>query len=353
VDLHDLGALVGPAGETTIAAASVLEAAEPLVLHVDRDPGPEVVAEVVSRLRRTPAVVVVVAGDPTGVPPALAAAADIALCAPVDPPAPWHDGPLDAVRERVAAQPLAGLALASLLRVSEGRPVWDAVAAEASTYGMLLGSAAHQRWLCERGAPAATRTDAGGPPVVDVRRVGGRLVVALDRPAVHNALDTALRDQLVAALDGAAADPAVAEIDLRGHGPSFSAGGDLGEFGTVPDAATSYAVRLTRHPGLAVHRVAGRTTAHVHGHCIGAGIEIAAFALRVVADPGSRFRLPELGMGLVPGAGGTVSVARRIGRQRACWLALTGAELDAATAVRWGLVDEVRPRSAWPPPAPD
>jgi enoyl-CoA hydratase/carnithine racemase len=351
-----VGALVGPAGDTTLAAASVLEAAEPLVLHVDGDPGPDVVAEVASRLRRAPAVVVVVAADPAGVPPPLAAAADVALCDVPDPPVPWHDGPLDAVRERVAAAPLAGLALASLLRVSEGRPVWEAVAAEASTYGMLLGSAAHQRWLCDRGAPASrpdAAADAGGRPVVDVRRIGGRVVVALDRPAVHNAVDTALRDQLVAALAAAAADPAVAEVDLRGHGPSLSSGGDLGEFGTVPDAATSYAVRLTRHPGLAVHRIGGRTTAHVHGHCIGAGIEMAAFARRVVADPGSRFRLPELEMGLVPGAGGTVSVARRIGRQRACWLALTGAELDAGTALGWGLVDEVRPRSAWPLPAVD
>jgi enoyl-CoA hydratase/carnithine racemase len=83
----------------------------------------------------------------------------------------------------------------------------------------------------------------------------------------------------------------------------------------------------------------------VHGACVGAGVELPAFASRVVADPGARFRLPEVAMGLVPGAGGTVSLPRRIGRQRTCRLALTGEWLDAETALRWGLVDELAERS--------
>ncbi len=331
----------------------------------ERPPDP-LVADVAGVLRRAPTVVVLV-GDPAVVPPALVAAVDLALVAPGSrsrraagdgppggeadgTPPSWHAGSLDLVRQRVAEQPLAGLALVSLLRVTEHLPVWDAVAAEAATYGMLLASDAHRRWLRTRPAPAPAAAPAARPPV-DVRRAGDRLVVALDRPAVHNAVDTALRDHLVAALDIASADPAILEVDLRGHGPSFSAGGDIGEFGTVGDAATSHAVRLTRHPGLAVHRVAPRTTARVHGHCIGAGIEIPAFAGHLVADPATRVSLPELGMGLIPGAGGTVSLARRIGRHRTAWLALTGEALDAATALRWGLVDEIVPRPDWPAPA--
>jgi enoyl-CoA hydratase/carnithine racemase len=183
---------------------------------------------------------------------------------------------------------------------------------------------------------------------VAVRRGRDGVVLTLDRPEVHNAVNTQLRDELVAALSWAAEDPLVGEVHLRGRGRSFSAGGDLTEFGTVPDAATSYAVRLTRHPGLAVHRVAAMTQAWVHGHCVGAGCEIPAFAGRVHAAPNARFRLPELGMGLVPGAGGTVSLPRRIGRHRTAWLGLTGATLDAATALRWGLVDRIVPRSEWP-----
>ena len=61
---------------------------------------------------------------------------------------------------------------------------------------------------------------------------------------------------------------------------------------------------------------------------------------QVVARGFAFFRLPEVGMGLVPGAGGTVSVTRRIGRHRTAWLALTGARLDVDMAIAWGLVDE-------------
>ena len=84
-------------------------------------------------------------------------------------------------------------------------------------------------------------------------------------------------------------------------------------------------------------------TAYVHGGCVGAGVELPAFAGRVVADPAATFWLPELGMGLVPGAGGTVSIPRRIGRQRAALLAVTGRRIDAATALAWGLVDDIAP----------
>ena len=80
----------------------------------------------------------------------------------------------------------------------------------------------------------------------------------------------------------------------------------------------------------------------VHGACVGAGIELPAFAGRVVASRDAWFALPEVAMGLVPGAGGTVSLPRRIGAQRTAWLALTGRRIDAETALAWGLVDELR-----------
>ena len=93
--------------------------------------------------------------------------------------------------------------------------------------------------------------------------------------------------------------------------------------------------------GAILHRLRDRATVLVHGSCVGAGIEIPAFAGTVIAAPGTRFALPEVAMGLIPGAGGTVSIPRRIGRQRALWLALSGAQLDAATALEWGLVDAI------------
>jgi enoyl-CoA hydratase/carnithine racemase len=70
-------------------------------------------------------------------------------------------------------------------------------------------------------------------------------------------------------------------------------------------------------------------------------VELPAFAGRVAARADATFWLPELALGLCPGAGGTVSLPRRIGRQRTAWLALSGRAIDARTALDWGLVDEV------------
>ena len=100
-------------------------------------------------------------------------------------------------------------------------------------------------------------------------------------------------------------------------------------------------LRLRRSAGRALAAVADRVVVRVHGACVGAGVELPAFAGRVIARPDATFRLPEVAMGLIPGAGGTVSVPRRIGRQRTAWLALTGTAIDAATAKEWGLVDEL------------
>ena len=152
----------------------------------------------------------------------------------------------------------------------------------------------------------------------------------------------AVRDALVAALLVARIDEAVG-VELRGFGPAFSSGGDLAEFGTAPDPATAHLVRIRHGAGLLMHEMAARTTAHLHGACIGAGIELPAFAGRVIAASDTRIGLPEVAMGLVPGAGGTVSITHRIGRWRTAWLALTGAHIDPAQAMAWGLVDELIP----------
>lgn len=79
----------------------------------------------------------------------------------------------------------------------------------------------------------------------------------------------------------------------------------------------------------------------MHGTCVGAGVELAALAGRVVAEPGTTFRLPEIGMGLVPGAGGTVGITRRIGRWRCLHLALAKIDLPLAQALGWRLIDDL------------
>ncbi|HET7523126.1 MAG TPA: enoyl-CoA hydratase/isomerase family protein, partial [Acidimicrobiales bacterium] len=165
----------------------------------------------------------------------------------------------------------------------------------------------------------------------------------LDRPARRNAYSARMRDELVAALQLASSDPTITTVELRGEGPSFCSGGDLAEFGTVADPATAHQIRTTRSAGYLAHLVAHRLKPRVHGPCVGAGVELPAFATRVCAAAGATFRLPEVGMGLIPGAGGTVSLPRRIGRHRTAWLAITGCELDTDTAFRWGLVDQIDP----------
>jgi enoyl-CoA hydratase/carnithine racemase len=173
------------------------------------------------------------------------------------------------------------------------------------------------------------------------KREGARLELVLNRPARRNALSVEMRDALGEALRLATSDATIAEIVLRGNGPAFSAGGDLDEFGTFPDPTTAHAVRAIRNPARALAACADRVRVELHGACVGAGIELAAFAWRVVAGPDAFFQLPEVAMGLVPGAGGTVSIPRRIGRQRTAYLCLSAVRLDAETALSWGLVDEI------------
>jgi enoyl-CoA hydratase/carnithine racemase len=256
------------------------------------------------------------------------------------------DDSLDAVLATVADRPLASCAYALLLRGTAGRDLAGGLVAESTTYSMLQAGPEFAAWRAER--PRRTRVGPDGDPVL-VDRVGDTLVVTLHRPHVRNALDTPMRDALVDALAIAHADPSIAGVELRGAGPAFCAGGDLDEFGSFADPVSAHLVRLERSVGRSIAGLGDRVTAYVHGACYGSGIELPAFAARVVADPGATFALPELRLGLVPGAGGTVSVTRRIGRHRTAWLGLSGRALDAHTAHRWGLVDEVAPVS---PPEP-
>jgi enoyl-CoA hydratase/carnithine racemase len=244
------------------------------------------------------------------------------------------------VRAAVERSPLAALALVQLLRHGAKLDVEGALMAESLVYSTLQSGPEFARWLSERGAPAP-RPRPGGPAVL-VERQGARLALTLNRPAKRNAFGSEMRDALVEALELALADASLEEIVLRGAGPAFCSGGDLDEFGTLPDPATAHAIRSTRNAARLLAACAGRARAEIHGACIGAGIELPAFTGHVAAARDTFVQLPEVAMGLVPGAGGTASLPRRIGRQRTAWLALTGARLDAETALQWGLVDELR-----------
>jgi enoyl-CoA hydratase/carnithine racemase len=238
-----------------------------------------------------------------------------------------------------AHSPTAAATVARLLRVTAELDVGDALEVESLAYSMLLAGGEFRRWLQER-PPVRPRAD-GDAAVVRTDRRGGVLHVTLNRPEVHNAFNAAMRDALVETFTVALADWSVGTIAVDGEGPTFCSGGDLTEFGSAHDPARAHLVRTTRSVGAAMHQLRDRLTVTVHGRCTGAGVELPAFARRVVAAGGTTFRLPEVEMGLIPGAGGTVSLPRRIGAGRTLLLALSGLELPADHALRWGLVDAV------------
>lgn len=276
------------------------------------------------------------------------AAGDVLLSgAATDPGPPWRwcpdgvDGDLAELAAAVDRSPRAATVLVQLLRLGRGRPLDDGLTAESLAYATLQGGPEHRAWLASRtGRP---RRSASSTEPVTIDRDGDTLFVVLRRPEVRNAVDTGVRDGLVAAFDLAAADDTITRVVWTGEGPDFCSGGDLDEFGTTPDPTTGHLVRSTRSPARALARCAAttRVEVHVQGACIGAGLELAALAHHVVAAPGARFRLPEVAMGLVPGAGGTATIPRRIGPELTAYLALTGTPLDTPTALAWSLVDEL------------
>ena len=257
--------------------------------------------------------------------------------------APWLvsvddvDDTVASIVSRTDRAPRTTIALDGLLRLTDQLDAEAGVVAESFAYSMLLASPEFAAWRASR----AVRPRAESAEPLRVGRTGARLDIVLDRPGRGNAFSADLRQALVDALRLAALDPSLTEVHLSGEGRHFSTGGDLDEFGTAPDPGAAHAVRLDQSAGLAVHRIRDRVEAHLHGRCIGAGVEVPAFAKRVVAVPGTTFQLPELELGLVPGAGGTVSLPARIGRWRTAYLVLSGVELDLSTALAWGLVDAV------------
>jgi hypothetical protein len=288
------------------------------------DPPPR---EAVDRLVSLPFVVVgVTQGD---VDPAWLELCDVALSE--------NDPVLDRVEENLAARPIAATTLALLLRGAPHRSVDDGLVAESSAYSVLQSGPEFAAWRAAN--PPRTERDAGSR--VRVERVGDMVVITNTRAARLNALDAPMRDELAEALAMAAADPGITSVEWRGEGRSFCAGGDLDEFGTRSDPASAHLVRLQRSVGRALAQLEKPIVTYLHGPCMGSGIELAAFASTVVGAPDTTLALPEIGLGLVPGAGGTVSLTRRIGRLRTAWLAFSAEAIDVTTAKEWGLVDRI------------
>ena len=189
------------------------------------------------------------------------------------------------------------------------------------------------------------------PPVryerLDVSRDGHVGWLIFDRPDALNALDPQMFAELEQAWLSAARDPHARAIVLRAIGKHFCAGADTkGERRQRPADAS---------PGFTpweeldfIRNIAKPTIAAINGHAFGGGCELAlACDLRVAADH-AKFGQPEVGLGIIPGAGATQRLPRIIGQGRAAQLVLTGDPIDAATALSWGLVNVVVPADELP-----
>jgi enoyl-CoA hydratase len=240
----------------------------------------------------------------------------------------------------IQRNPIAASVLVQTLRLTENMPVLPALDVESMAYATLQGGIEFRRWLDHnRAGTPATPTDDG--PAVCMEREGDMLKLELNRASNRNALNVEMRDALVESLQLVIADTSLSHVRIKGRGKCFSVGGDLTEFGSLTDPASAHAIRGLTMPGRFVAQCSDRLEFHVHGACIGSGVELPAFARRVTAAPDAYFHMPELRLGLLPGGGGCVSIPRRIGRQRTAWWVLSGKRITASKALEWGLVDEI------------
>ena len=169
-------------------------------------------------------------------------------------------------------------------------------------------------------------------PVVHAARQGAVLVVRIDNPPV-NALGAAVRQGLLQALDQADADAQVRAVLLVGEGRAFIGGADIREFGQppLPPALPDVCDRIEASGKIVV--------ASLHGAALGGGLEVALAAHYRVALPAATLGLPEVSLGLLPGAGGTQRAPRLMGARAAAELMLAGQALSAQAALLAGLVD--------------
>lgn len=284
-------------------------------------------------LRQQPCPTLAIAGADSE--PLLAAACDVRVATV---------GEAAQLAAHIAHSPLAATVLVQLLRITEAMPLADGLIAESLAYSTLQAGPEFRRWLAAHPPQAIAASDEGA--AVLMQRNDATLKLQLNRPRQHNAMSVEMRDALMEALQLVLADDSITHVQLSGRGRCFSTGGELREFGTAPDPATAYWVRSLALPGRLLAHCAARVEVRLHGACIGSGIEFPAFAARLIAAPDAYFQLPELQFGLIPGAGGCISIARRIGRQRTAWLALSGQRIKAQTALAWGLVDAIEPAIA-------
>ena len=162
--------------------------------------------------------------------------------------------------------------------------------------------------------------------------------IRLDRPEKKNAITLEMYAALSDALDGAAADPAVRAVVIAGGRDCFTAGNDLGDFVRAAQGGdTASGARFLRTLAGFDKPLIGA----VAGVAIGIGTTMLLHCDLVYAAPSARFRTPFVDLALVPEAGSSILLPALVGARRAAHLLLLGEQLDAQTALAWGLINAV------------
>ena len=186
----------------------------------------------------------------------------------------------------------------------------------------------------------------GAAGLVLASREGHAAVITLNRPDKLNAINEAMAADVMAELDKAEADRDVIAVIIQGGEKAFCAGVDLSGFADTPEGLfdtyrARYNQRKTRALYKHLHNYTKPVISAVEGFCLGGGLELALFGDIIVAGEAAQFAFPEARHGLIPGAGGTQNLPRRIGPSLAKELMWTCRRLPAAEAKALGFVNHV------------
>ncbi|MEA2754179.1 MAG: 3-hydroxyacyl-CoA dehydrogenase, partial [Aliidongia sp.] len=171
-------------------------------------------------------------------------------------------------------------------------------------------------------------------PVTDLTLDGTIAVLTLNSPPV-NALSAAVRAGLKVGIEAAVADASVKAIVLICAGKTFIAGADISEFGKPPQSPSLAEVQD------AIETAPKPVIAAIHGTALGGGLEVALVCHYRVAVPSAKCGLPEVNLGLLPGAGGTQRLPRIVGPEKALEMVTSGQHVGARAAATIGLIDEL------------
>ena len=170
--------------------------------------------------------------------------------------------------------------------------------------------------------------------------------VTLNRPRALNVYNIQMRDDLYQVLGAIKDDPEVRVAIFKGAGEkAFCSGADLSEFLTAPSPVVARQVRFGRDVWNLFLSIPQPLIAAVHGYVLGSGIEIALCCDIRIASEDAKFGLPEVGLGIIPAAGGTQTLPRVVGRAKALEMLLTNRWMSGEEAYGMGLVNQVVPKN--------